>query len=46
MKQTQDLNTRFENFIKATLWIWLPFYILVPLLRMSKDRIRKMLGRA
>lgn len=44
-KQTVDLNTRFENFLTVTLWIWLPFFILFPLLRMTRDRIRKSLDR-
>ncbi|NTW13511.1 MAG: hypothetical protein HGA31_00580 [Candidatus Moranbacteria bacterium] len=45
-KVTKDLNTRFEDFLDATLWLWLPFYILFPLVRNAKDKIRKMSGRA
>lgn len=44
-KQTKDMNVRFEVFLEKTLWIWLPFYILFPLLRMAKDKVRRKTGR-
>ncbi|MEI6650006.1 MAG: hypothetical protein WCL23_01070 [Candidatus Moraniibacteriota bacterium] len=46
MKQTTDMNVRFEDFLAATLWLWLPFYILFPLVRNSKDKLKKLMGWA
>jgi hypothetical protein len=45
-KQTTDMNVWFENFLEKTLWLWLPFYILFPLLRSAKEKVRKMTGHA
>ena len=43
-KQTKDMNVRFEVFLEKTLWLWLPFSILFPLLRAAKDKARRLLG--
>ena len=44
-KNTSDLNDWIKQVIGQTLWMWLPFFILFPLIRMTKDKIRKMIGR-
>lgn len=38
-----NLNSSIDNFLKKTLWIWLPFYALVLLVREARERIEKRL---
>ncbi|HWQ60204.1 MAG TPA: hypothetical protein VN420_03580 [Candidatus Fimivivens sp.] len=35
------LNELLDKFLAATLWIWLPFYVLPDLLRDARERFRK-----
>lgn len=34
-------NDLLDKFLAATLWIWLPFYVLPDLLRDARERLRK-----
>jgi hypothetical protein len=36
-----DLNKFFDNFLKKTLWLWLPFYALFDLIQDAGERFRK-----
>ncbi len=36
-----NINSSIDNFLKKTLWIWLPFYALVLLMRELRDRFEK-----
>ncbi len=36
-----DLNKFFDNFLKKTLWIWLPFYAFFRLIREAGEKIGK-----
>ena len=36
-----NLNGSIDNFLKKTLWIWLPFYALVLLVRETREQIEK-----
>lgn len=36
-----DLNKFFDNFLKKTLWLWLPFYALFRLIREVGDKLGK-----
>lgn len=35
------MNQMIDNFLRSTLWIWLPFYALFSLLREAADKVRK-----
>lgn len=36
-----NLNSSIDNFLKKTLWIWLPFYALMLLVREMREQIKK-----
>jgi len=36
-----NLNADLDNFIKKTLWLWLPFYAFFELIRQMTDRSKK-----
>lgn len=33
-----NINTAIDNFLKKTLWLWLPFYALMLLVREARGR--------
>lgn len=36
-----DINKTLDNFLKKTLWLWLPFYALFDLIRDMGERMGK-----
>lgn len=35
------MNQFLDNFLKSTLWIWLPFYAFFALLKQTGEKLRK-----
>lgn len=33
-----NINSKLDNFLKSTVWLWLPFYALFALIREVRNR--------
>jgi hypothetical protein len=35
-----NLNSEIDKFLKRTLWLWLPFYALILLIREAREKFK------